>query len=260
MANPEQLAMIVLDANHALSHLIVRAFFSFTGHFFHSILSGIEHFLKSKWGVITGTVSAIAAIAKAWPSISDKYEKFRDYRTLRQRVGADLYTRQDLIRATEFYVEPDCQVTDPAGQEDYRGIAPLRTPAHKALANLLDPASDQRFLILLADSGMGKTTLLMNFYARYGRRKNYSLVPLGRSDADDLIAKVRHKSDTILLLDAFDEDTKAVKDHKERLVTLVNLTKDFSRVVMTCRTQFFETDAEIPRETGIDLALRIRIP
>ena len=143
-------------------------------------------------------------------------------------------------------------MTDPAGHEDFRGIASLRTPAHKALANLLDPGSEQRFLILLADSGMGKTTLLMNFYARYGRRKkNFYLVPLGRADADDLITKVRHKSDSILFLDAFDEDTRAIKDHKQRLADLVELSKDFSRVVMTCRTQFFETDAEIPRETGI---------
>jgi len=244
--------MIVLHANLAFFHSIVHVSFSLVGHFFHSVFSWIKHFLHSKWGAITGTVTAIASAAKAWPTISEKVEKVRDYRTLRQRIGADLYTQQDLIRATEFYIEPDCQVTDPAGQEDFRGIAPLRTPAHKALANLIDPASEQRFLILLADSGMGKTTLLLNFYARYGRRKkNFYLVPLGRPDADDLIAKVRHKSQSVLLLDAFDEDTKAISDYKGRLATLVNLSKDFSRVVMTCRTQFFETDAEIPRETGI---------
>jgi hypothetical protein len=215
----------------------------------------VLHLLQSRWTIFAGAVSVGASLTKVVPWIATKYEAWSDYRLLKRRVGADLYTREDLIRATEYYVEPDCQPTDPAGQEDFRRIAPMRSPAHRTVRNLLDPSSEQRFLILLADSGMGKTTLLMNLYARYGRKKGGAykivLIPLGHPKADDLITAVRDKSNTILFLDAFDEDTKAIHDYKARIATLVELSKDFSRVLMTCRTQFFETDAEIPQETGL---------
>ena len=65
------------------------------------------------------------------------------------------------------------------------------------------------------------------------------------------IWKAKRKSDSVLFLDAFDEDTKAIKDHKVRLAEVVELSKDFSRILMSCRTQFFESDAEIPQETGV---------
>jgi hypothetical protein len=209
----------------------------------------------SRWTLITGAVSLGAGLTKILPWVTTKYQAWSDYRLLKRRVGADLYTREDLIRATEYYVEADCQATDPAGQEDFRRVAPMRSPAHRTLRNLLHPSSEQRFLILLADSGMGKTTLLMNLYARYGREKrgDYKivLVPLGHAKTDEIIAAVRDKGNTVLFLDAFDEDTKAIHNSKERVAALVELSKDFSRVLMTCRTQFFETDAEIPQETGL---------
>jgi hypothetical protein len=185
--------------------------------------------LHSKWTIITGAVSFGAALTKLLPWVATKYKAWSDYRLLKRRVGADLYTREDLIRATEYYVEADCQATDPAGQEDFRRVAPMRSPAHRTLRNLLDPSSEQRFLILLADSGMGKTTLLMNLYARYGREKrgDYKivLVPLGHAKTDEIIAAVRDKSNTVLFLDAFDEDTKAIHNSKDRIAALSSSPK-----------------------------------
>jgi hypothetical protein len=40
-------------------------------------------------------------------------------------------------------------------------------------------------------------------------------------------------------------------DHAERVRLLLRIVHDFARVVITCRTQFFPKDEEIPRETGI---------
>src|SRR6185295_16571387 len=48
-----------------------------------------------------------------------------------------------------------------------------------------------------------------------------------------------------------DEDTLANVDHIVRVRDLLELTRDFSRVVITCRSQFFPKDEEIPKETGI---------
>jgi hypothetical protein len=74
---------------------------------------------------------------------------------------------------------------------------------------------------------------------------------LGAPDADDRIAAVEEKERTILLLDALDEDTQAIVDHIERLRILIRNTQSFYRVVVSCRTQFFSTDDEIPRRTGL---------
>ena len=52
-----------------------------------------------------------------------------------------------------------------------------------------------------------------------------------------------------VFLDALDEDTKAIADHKERISELMQLAKKFKRVIISCRTQFFLKDEEIPIET-----------
>jgi hypothetical protein len=57
--------------------------------------------------------------------------------------------------------------------------------------------------------------------------------------------------DTILFLDAFDEDPEAVQDHRRRLQELMEAGANFRRVVVTCRTQFFRSDEEIPKEPGV---------
>jgi hypothetical protein len=52
-------------------------------------------------------------------------------------------------------------------------------------------------------------------------------------------------------LDALDEDTKAIENHRSRLTDLLRTASDFRHVMITCRTQFFPRDEEIPAETGL---------
>ena len=109
---------------------------------------------------------------------------------------------------------------------------------------------------------MGKTSFFLNYYARHrlnrNRREKFdlSLIPLTVSACDEKIAEVsreRGKSlnRTVLFLDALDEDRQAIKDHAERLGRLIELTKGFRSVLITCRTQFFPRDQEIPTATGV---------
>ncbi|MFL6449255.1 MAG: NACHT domain-containing protein [Bryobacteraceae bacterium] len=102
---------------------------------------------------------------------------------------------------------------------------------------------------------MGKTTFLLNLYVRYSRKTHspfkIALVPLGHTKADDLIRALPDKSQTVILLDAFDEDTLAIVDHRLRLAELITLCGEFRHIVLACRTQFFFSDEEIPRETGV---------
>ena len=87
-----------------------------------------------------------------------------------------------------------------------------------------------------ADSGMGKTTFMINLYIRYKNafRSPYAppkydikLFPLGYPNILEDIEKVKDKENTILS-----------KVHK------------FREIVMTCRTQFFPSEKEEPDRTG----------
>jgi hypothetical protein len=105
---------------------------------------------------------------------------------------------------------------------------------------------------------MGKTTFLINFLiksARPLRRRGIklSLVALGDPKAAERVQKLApdQRKDTVLLLDAFDEDPLALDDYKQRLEDLIFSVTEFPVVIITCRTQFFPSAADIPIATGL---------
>lgn len=208
---------------------------------------------------VTGGVLALANIyiKQTLPWLRAR----RGSRLFLERVGADIYTPAEIKHAIRYYVSPMCQTFDPAGGEEPRSSRGVEI---KELFSFLDEAfgnsTKLRYLILLADSGMGKTSALINYYARNSRfwfrlwfRPTYKLaiIPLILTDADERIAAVEDKPNTVLLLDALDEDTDAVVDLGDRIRTILDATRDFQRVLITCRTQFFAKDLEIPERTGL---------
>jgi hypothetical protein len=177
-------------------------------------------------------------------------------RVLQSRLGLEAYSDQQLRRAFRHYVSPKCQQIDPAGHEESRALGLVQEPLFDAMARELERTGEVRYLILLADSGMGKTSAVLNFCARHLRgpaRSKYKVrvVHLGSPDSDDLIASTEDKANTVLFLDALDEDTRAIENHSARLDTLLAASRRFRALVITCRTQFFARDEEIPRETGV---------
>ncbi len=113
--------------------------------------------------------------------------------------------------------------------------------------------SDEQYFIILADSGMGKTTFLLKLFLEYYkkilRKKSIILVPLAFENAIDRINKIVNKSTTILLLDGFDEDIYAMNDYIKRLKEICNATESFYKVIITCRTQFFSDSKSEPLHT-----------
>jgi hypothetical protein len=145
---------------------------------------------------------------------------------------------------------------DPAQEAEIRQVVATEETLFAAVDKHLAKDNPHRHLLLLADSGMGKSSFVLNYYARTQRlsknkRQRLAVVPLGIPDADEYIAKIPDQQNTVIFLDAFDEDTKAIKDHRQRLLELMHACRYFKRVLITCRTQFFPRDEEIPRETGI---------
>lgn len=208
--------------------------------------------------IITSFAGATAIAAALW-KLQPAIRGWWDRRTLLELSG-EAYSADDARRYTRHYIQPDCQSVDPSGLEDFRRIVPTRVPLFSAMDRILHSPGTERFLIVLADSGMGKTAFLLNYYARHRRRwwwqrrgLELKLVPLNQPDAGETIAAVPEadRKRTVLFLDALDEDQKAIADHRQRLTELIGLSKKFRSVVITCRSQFFPKDEEIPTDTGV---------
>ncbi|MBN1482003.1 DUF1566 domain-containing protein [candidate division KSB1 bacterium] len=212
------------------------------------------------WVKVTGSIIAILSgltsiavvfFTRFLPWCRD----FRKKRSLEKHLSGALYPVGILEQATRNYIEPFCQSIDPSGGEDAKLVYSTKENIFQAMDNNLYHPTEYRYLILLADSGMGKTSFLLNYYVRNIRRLRNKLdivlLPLGIPDVDERIQKIKNQQKKVLFLDALDEDTLAIVDHKERLRQLIKLTKEFKKIVITCRTQFFPKDEEIPGPTGI---------
>ncbi len=206
------------------------------------------------------TALLIPAATAVWKSGRWAY-KYHQQR----RLAKDLhpfYTPVDTKKATEYYVSTKCQNISPSKEHEPRETHAFATkeniiPFFLKKAFKMDK-DYYRFYIILADSGMGKTTLMINLYLKYTSQffgKDYAikLIPLGHPDIDMELDKIpdKVKEKTILLLDAFDEDNKAIHNYKTRLEEIIKKVWRFREVLITCRTQFFPNEEEEPKETGV---------
>jgi hypothetical protein len=177
-----------------------------------------------------------------------------------QKQLAPFYSRNDIKKATEYYVPTQCQNIAPSKEHE-----PGHTHAFATKESLIpffmdkvfnNKSQTDRFFIIMADSGMGKTTFMVNLYASYVRKNgadNIELIPLGYPDALAEIDKIQpqKRNKIILLLDAFDEDNHAIEDYQSRLKLILQKAHDFKEIIITCRTQFFPSEVEEPKETGV---------
>ncbi|MCB9501202.1 MAG: DUF1566 domain-containing protein [Deferribacteres bacterium] len=199
-------------------------------------------------------IGALATIAKLISTVTPWISAWHTRRSIKKRLGAELYLPEEIRQATRYYVRPMTQNLDPAHAMEPGQEAATREDLFKAMDRLLYERTDSKYIVLLADSGMGKSAFSLNYYARYlGRRKRFylHLIPLGRQDADEKIKAIADKHDKVLFLDALDEDVLAIVDHNQRIRDLCDMTKEFQKVLITCRTQFFPKAAEEPGRTGV---------
>ena len=172
------------------------------------------------------------------------------------------FSAADIRKATQFYVPTHFQSNPPSQHSELIQTHKV-TARQRLLPFFLKQAfkpdhSDQRFYMVLAGSGMGKTTFMINLYMKYLAQQKWGkgkfhirLLPLGYPELLNRIAEIPDQPNTILLLDGLDEDSQAVKDYKKRLDKILKQVRDFRVVIFTCRTQFFPSEEEEPRETGV---------
>lgn len=211
-------------------------------------ISVIEFF-----SVVLGIVVIVITFLK-W--LISRYVFYKDAKKLDQ-----YFSVSEVKHYTRYYIPAFGQEKAPSHELELKDCIPFAVKE-----NLIDffvtraftnNKYDFKYYVVLADSGMGKTALLINIYLKYQkkffREYDVKLVPLPSNDCDETIKSVplEQKKKTILLLDAFDEDPKARNDYKARLKEILDISYGFRVVIMTCRTQFFPSEVEEPTDTGI---------
>lgn len=187
-----------------------------------------------------------ASITLSAPLIKDLWKKLRNIDIARNKELAKLSSVfGDPKALSKYYVEPNCQHHNPADSDD-DVVANIRMSAFKFLSEFLSKKSDipdgRSHCLLLADAGMGKTSLfvifkLMHIMSFLPKKVNCDLIKLGRTSIND-INRIHDPRNTILLLDALDEDPEGVLNIENRIVDLLEVTSGFKKVLISCRTQY----------------------
>lgn len=184
--------------------------------------------------------------------------RFLSNRRLRNLLRDDDCTpaeiKNGVLRNRSLYIRPDCQDNLPSDANPTN-----RRALFRELDRLLGPPRLARFVLVLADTGMGKSEFLQRYYAHHWRlskrRNQFRIIvhALNGLDMNDLIRQIKPQtqSETVLLLDALDEDSAASEDFARRFDELLRLAARFRAVVVTCRSQFLTEAAFVPEE--IDL-------
>ncbi|MCP4702648.1 MAG: SUMF1/EgtB/PvdO family nonheme iron enzyme [Gammaproteobacteria bacterium] len=176
-------------------------------------------------------------------------KKLLDLRKKRdEEIGhiADTFGNPELL--AKYYIPPCCQHHNPIDYDDREsGRSVVRALAFELINDFFNGEFMERDgrtqMFILSDAGMGKTSLLMmlkltHLTAFWPPGYQCVLLKLGK-DSMAAIKAVKNRNKTVLLLDALDEDRTAWGKIKERLLELLEETRFFHRVIISCRTQFF---------------------
>lgn len=163
-------------------------------------------------------------------------------------------------KARKNFIRTKCQNIDPSDEINLKSSF-----AFAAKEDLLKfflkkvfrgKLSTNQFYLILGDSGMGKTTFMLNLFSRYNSiiRSFFSsdkivLLPLGldKETLKSEIQKIKDPTKTIILLDGFDEAPYIRhEDIASEFDNLIDIVKNFRTVLITCRTHYFSSEKEEP--------------
>ena len=202
---------------------------------------------------------------------------FLRYKTRKaSRDLAPYYDEYSVKRATKYFIPTNGQNISPVYEEE-----PMCENTFIVKKELIQwfiktvfrgKKESDKFHLILADSGMGKTTFLINLYMKYNSIFNFQskydikMLPFGEKDIIQKIKDIAKNQDkvkyTILLLDAFDEYKGLLppktpdgltddERFRKQLDEIFEITRNFRNVIITSRTQYFPSQEENPYELNI---------
>lgn len=198
------------------------------------------------------------------------YKGYKEVKKAREEIRPQVdYKMEQLAR--QYYIPTQYQNASPTRQEE-PGFTHKYVARNKLIPFFINMAFDERqqadrFYLVLGDSGMGKTTFMINLYFSYhsfwSRRKyKLKLFRFANTDTLDLVKAISidEARNTILLLDALDEDhnilstDEKVSDadaFRNRVDEIITAVRNFREVIITCRTQYFPGQEDDPYELKI---------
>lgn len=151
----------------------------------------------------------------------------------------------DATFLTKHYQQAQAQLKKPIDGRD-GDSRPVFGSLNRFLSKPIEPGQrhqHRQCLFLLGDAGMGKTSLLLLLKASQVMgisASPYTCALRRLSDTTpETLAKIPAPRRTILLLDALNEDPHAEPDLEKRLTELLEATRHFHRVIISCRTAYF---------------------
>jgi len=110
------------------------------------------------------------------------------------------------------------------------------------------------YYMILSRPGMGKTSFFINLFWQYRYqllKKDFKikLVVLNHAAAFQTIEQCPQPDQTVLLLDGLDEVPEAIRDYRLYMDKLIWHTRNFARVLISCRTGFLPQEVERPKES-----------
>jgi formylglycine-generating enzyme len=207
------------------------------------------------------------------------------------KAAKDLSPYYDYLKVADaltLFIPTKFQNMSPT-REDEPSFSHRNVSRSELIPHFLNEAFDEKkdnnkFYLVLADSGMGKTTFMINLYVRYnsfwhfGRKHKIRIFPFGDARIIDFIKeiKIEEAKNTILLLDAFDEYRELLPPDvsdgltdddrfRKKLDEIIEAVRDFREVVITSRTQYFpgqdkeDYELKIPRfdESGFHVLTKL---
>ncbi len=164
-------------------------------------------------------------------------------------------------RKKSYYINTKIQSENPSKYDDPVNARPNALDKDfisHFITSVLKHDNPNRLYCLLAGSGMGKSTALVNLFISYIEYYKKSNIPfeirlfsLANSDVLSSISKIENKNETILLLDALDENIEAVANVNDFMNKLEESCRNFRFVILSCRTQFFEDDEAQLKESKL---------
>ncbi len=195
---------------------------------------------------------------------------------------APFWEYPDIKDAQQYFIQTQAQNVSPTLEENEPGDSKPFVFKKKLIPFFLKTVFDDtkksknKYHLILAGSGMGKTTFMLNLFVAYHslfrmHRKKHTMRLMPFRD-ERILGKIQEigaeeAKNTILLLDAFDEDAHFLKMHhdselsdnerfRNRLDEVMEAVRDFRRVIITSRTQYFperqdkDYELRIPRMDG----------
>lgn len=176
-----------------------------------------------------------------------------------------MYDVAEIKKAHKNFIRTKCQNIDPSDEINLSTTFAFATKEDlikfflKKAFQTNDSAA--KFYLILGDSGMGKTTFMLNLFSKFNRQNRFqfndqkiTLLPLGLDKAtlEKEIQKISNPKKTTILLDGLDEAPYiSHEDINFEFDKLIELVKDFNKVLITCRTHYFSSEKDEPNELKI---------